>query len=317
MPKRCLAYTEPISANCTSHSACTSEFAPASSSTVGFAPGTGIGVAIAGRFTPEMRPMRSRAAAIVAPVLPAEIIALARPSRTASAARTSVESFLRRTPWAGSSCIPMTSVASIRSSTDAVGTGAAVEVGGPDEHDGYPRSSSTVRSGEDRPGSVVAAHGVDGDGEHAVAQRISRRRRRPGRGTSHTTGTRRAGSWRCRNAGTGCVPARSAARRSPDGCGSSTSMSSSSERPSFAFLVVVARRRSIETCVDRPAAGLTRAAKAASRYRRSSTLTMRTFRRRMPSAPEPAGPAAQSSSGTNPPSAAQRSSRPWCRTNSR
>ena len=30
--------------------------------------------------------------------LPAEIIALARPSRTASAARTSVESFLRRTP---------------------------------------------------------------------------------------------------------------------------------------------------------------------------------------------------------------------------
>ena len=79
----------------------------------GCEPGTGIGVAIAGRLTPLMRPMRSSAAAIVAPVLPAEIIALAVPSRTASAARTSVESFLRRTPWAGSSSISMTSLASI------------------------------------------------------------------------------------------------------------------------------------------------------------------------------------------------------------
>jgi hypothetical protein len=72
-------------------------------------PGTGIGVAIAGRLTPEILPMRSSAAAIVAPVLPAEIMALALPSRTASAARTSVESFLRRTPCAASSSMPMTS----------------------------------------------------------------------------------------------------------------------------------------------------------------------------------------------------------------
>src|SRR5262245_10984682 len=74
---------------------------------------TGIGVAIAGRLTPLIRPIRSSADAMVAPVLPAEIIAEALPSRTASAARTSVESFLRRTPPAGSSSIAMTSLAGI------------------------------------------------------------------------------------------------------------------------------------------------------------------------------------------------------------
>ena len=48
-----------------------SALAPASSSTVGVVPGTGIGVAIAGRATPRMRPIRNRALAMVAPVLPA------------------------------------------------------------------------------------------------------------------------------------------------------------------------------------------------------------------------------------------------------
>ncbi len=51
-------------------------------------PGTGIGVAMAGRATPWSRPMRNRALAMVAPVLPALTIADAVPSRTASAART-------------------------------------------------------------------------------------------------------------------------------------------------------------------------------------------------------------------------------------
>ena len=60
--------------------------------------------------------MRSSALAIVAPVLPALTIADALPSRTASAARTSEESFLRRTPWAGSSPMPMTSLAGSTSS---------------------------------------------------------------------------------------------------------------------------------------------------------------------------------------------------------
>ena len=104
-------------ANCTNHSGCTSAFAPASSNTVGWLPGTGTGVAIAGRETPSMRPMRNNALAMVAPVLPAEIIALALPSRTASAARTKVESRLRRTDCAGSSSISMTSLACKRGSS--------------------------------------------------------------------------------------------------------------------------------------------------------------------------------------------------------
>ena len=52
--------------------------------------------------------MRRRALAIVAPVLPALTMADARPSRTASAARTSDESFLRLT-LAASSSMAMTS----------------------------------------------------------------------------------------------------------------------------------------------------------------------------------------------------------------
>ena len=42
--------------------------------------------------------MRRRADAMVAPVFPAETMARAFPSRTASAARTRDESFFRRTP---------------------------------------------------------------------------------------------------------------------------------------------------------------------------------------------------------------------------
>jgi hypothetical protein len=64
-----------------------------------------MGVAMAGRPTPGRRFMRSSAEAMVAPVLPAETMAHALPSRTASAARTSEESFMVRTlrpgrrPW--------------------------------------------------------------------------------------------------------------------------------------------------------------------------------------------------------------------------
>ncbi len=64
---------------------------------------------MAGRITPGNRPMRNRADAMVAPVLPADTMAMARPSRTASAARTSDESFFRRTLLPGSSSMPMTS----------------------------------------------------------------------------------------------------------------------------------------------------------------------------------------------------------------
>ena len=55
--------------------------------------------------------MRNRALAMAAPVLPALTMAQARPSRTASAARTRDESFLIRTARPGSSCISMTSPA--------------------------------------------------------------------------------------------------------------------------------------------------------------------------------------------------------------
>ena len=76
---------------------------PASTRICGWWPGTGTGTAIAGRATPLMRPMRSSAAAIVAPVFPALTIASALPSRT-SCAQTRIDaSFFARTTVAGSS----------------------------------------------------------------------------------------------------------------------------------------------------------------------------------------------------------------------
>ena len=203
--KRCLANTAPIWANCTSHSGWTSALAPASSRTVGVEPGTGIGVAIAGRLTPLIRPMRSSAAAIVAPVLPAEIIAEALPSRTASAARTSVESFLRRIAWAGSSSIATTSAAGINGRSPRVPPGRA---------DRPARPGSLGRgldgAGDDLARRPVAAHGVDGDRQHRLrklgdgcgATAIKRRRWRRGSCTSRRRGRPCAGAWRCRTAGT-------------------------------------------------------------------------------------------------------------------
>ena len=106
-------------------------------------------MAIAGRLTPLMRPIRSSADAIVAPVLPAEIIADALPSRTASAARTSVESFLRRTPPAGSSSIAMTSLAVI-SGRSPMSTRDG-EVGRADEHDRDARRGGQLGALDDLP----------------------------------------------------------------------------------------------------------------------------------------------------------------------
>ena len=70
-----------------------------------------IGVAMAGRDTPRMRPIRSSDAAMAAPVLPALTMAEARPSRTASAARTTEESFIFRTLAAASAPMAITSEA--------------------------------------------------------------------------------------------------------------------------------------------------------------------------------------------------------------
>ena len=74
-----------------------SALAPASTSTAGAEPRRGSGVAMQGRETPGSRPIRSRAEAMVAPVLPALTMAEARRSRTSSATRTREESFFRRT----------------------------------------------------------------------------------------------------------------------------------------------------------------------------------------------------------------------------
>ncbi len=132
---------------------------------MGVVPGTGIGVAMAGRDTPLMRPMRSRAEAIVAPVLPAETMAEALWSRTASAARTSDESFLVRTPGAR-----------VVAHADDLGRGDHVELtaerlqdlGPPDEDDGDTQlGGGALRPLDDGVGSVVAAHGVDGDGQQS------------------------------------------------------------------------------------------------------------------------------------------------------
>src|ERR1700722_2199395 len=87
-----------------------SALAPASTRQGGVRPRRGSGVAMQGRTTLGSRPMRSSADAMVAPVLPADTMAEAFRSRTSSAARTREESFLRRTPPAGSSSMPMTSV---------------------------------------------------------------------------------------------------------------------------------------------------------------------------------------------------------------
>ena len=63
---------------------------------------------IAGLATPRIRPTVSRAAARVAPLLPAETAAWARPSATSRVATTTLASRLERTAWAGCSSMPIT-----------------------------------------------------------------------------------------------------------------------------------------------------------------------------------------------------------------
>ena len=86
--------------------------------------------------------MRSSADAIVAPVLPAETIALARPSRTSSAARTSEESFFLRTLAAGSSSIAITSV----QATTSRPIGSPIRSGTPTRVTDSPSSSTARRA---------------------------------------------------------------------------------------------------------------------------------------------------------------------------
>src|SRR5579875_1192314 len=142
MPNWWRTYTAPMRANWTSHGGVHSALAPASTMVVGVVPGTGMGVAMAGRATPLSRPMRSRALAMVAPVLPALTMAQALPSRTASAARTNDESFLIRTLDAGSSCMSMT----WRQASTGRPPVSPIRSGSPTRSTGRPSSSDACRA---------------------------------------------------------------------------------------------------------------------------------------------------------------------------
>ncbi|MNW52596.1 hypothetical protein D3C74_301210 [compost metagenome] len=85
--------------------------APRSSASTPRPSTVGIIGASAGRSIPSIRPTTSRPVVIKAPVLPAESIASACPSRTSRPATTIEASFLRRTALTGSSSASMISPA--------------------------------------------------------------------------------------------------------------------------------------------------------------------------------------------------------------
>ena len=119
---------------------------------------------MAGRATPLMRPMRSSADAIVAPVLPAETMAEARPSRTASAARTNEESFIRRTLEPGSALIGITSEAGITSRSPASGV---QHLRLAHEHHGDAQLlDGPARASHDLLRCLVPSHRIERDGQH-------------------------------------------------------------------------------------------------------------------------------------------------------
>ncbi len=133
--------------------------------------------------------MRNKALAMVAPVLPALTMAQARPSRTASAARTNVESFLVRTLWAGSSFIAMTSEAGSTSSPPVSPREPSV---GPTKHDGDPQLLGRAsRPGHDLGRGTVSSHGVNSD-----RQRSGRRRRHTLFGGRRHDGQLTSTAWR-------------------------------------------------------------------------------------------------------------------------
>ena len=241
MPYRSWAKTAPIWANCTSHSGWHSALAPASSRTVGVPPGTGIGVAIAGRLTPLIRPMRSSAEAMVAPVLPADTMADALPSRTASAARTSDESFIVRTLDPGSASMAITSDAGMTSSPWSVPSSS----GRPTSTTGTPSSAAARTALDDLARRLVATHRVDGDGQPAHVGLVDV----DGLAAVVPAAVRAHDVGQLGGAAPGADAARRArraSRRSPAGCGSWPWRSSSSGRPCRLALAHSPTGRSLE-----------------------------------------------------------------------
>src|SRR5690606_14623947 len=140
---------------------------------------------MAGRATPLMRPMRNSAEAMVAPVLPAETMADALPSRTASAARTSDESFIERTLAPGSSSMAMTWDASMTPRSprmDASTSGRPTSTTGTPSSAAARRAPSTMASGAWSPPIASTATGSPGRGasaaEPAAAESLTARCRR-------------------------------------------------------------------------------------------------------------------------------------------
>ena len=119
---------------------------------------------MAGRLTPLIRPIRSSAEAMVAPVLPAETMADALPSRTASAARTSEESFIRRTLAPGSASMAITSEAG----QDLQVTGQWPEdLRLADQQDPHAQlGHRPVGARDDLVRCLVPTHRIDRDGKH-------------------------------------------------------------------------------------------------------------------------------------------------------
>ena len=106
-PRAVCAYAAPIKANCTRYSGLQSAFAPTSHMTH-LPAGEGMTVAMAGRFTCGRRPMNRVAAAMHAPVEPAEKKPWASPSFTSLQPTTIDESRFLRT--ARAPCSPISTI---------------------------------------------------------------------------------------------------------------------------------------------------------------------------------------------------------------
>ena len=187
-----------------------SELAPASTSTAGVPPGRGSGVAMQGRTTPGQPAHAQQGRGHGGPRVAGGDHGGGHPSRTSSAARTKEESFLRRTPPAGSSSMAMTSVQATSSRPSVSPTCS----GGPTRTILTPccsaarRAPSTISPGDLSPPMASTATGrvasVSGAGTLAPAAQVSRPRPLGAPCTSHSWGRRRAASWTPGSAGTRC-----------------------------------------------------------------------------------------------------------------
>ncbi len=132
-------------------------------------------VAIAGRLTPVMRPMRSSADAIVAPVFPADTIAL----RTTVAYRFGgphQRGVLLATNRLGGIVVHVDDLARL-DQREIGDVDAVAEIGRADQHDGSTGPRRREGGCDDDLGGVVATHCIDGNGHHRRGGARARQRR--------------------------------------------------------------------------------------------------------------------------------------------